>query len=56
MRLGREAEVAAECFVAQSSGLLFNGEESEFQNSNSKEINLWGNADSSSDVPDIRRR
>ena len=53
---GREVEVAAECFVAQSSGLLFNGEESEFQNSNSKEINLWGNADSSSDVPDIRRR
>ena len=54
---GREVEVAAECFVAQSSGLLFE-DDAEMQNSNfrDKEINLWRNIDTNSDVPEIRRR
>lgn len=50
---GRDVEVAAECFVAQSSGLSFGDED--FQSSE-KEINLWRNSDISQDVPDIRRK
>lgn len=54
---GREVEVSADCFVAQSSGLSFQDSEPQYVGGEGqKEIDLWSNVSVEHNVPDIRRK